>query len=72
MSNPDSLIDRLYKRAEEGYYDDKPAYQFSVDELNLFYYFGWIDEARYQLKKQELEQRINEYYCHKHHYLLVL
>ena len=68
----EELLNRLYKRAEEGYYDDKPAYQFSEDELNLMYYLGWVDEASYNIKKQKLEQRINEYYCLKQHYLLVI
>lgn len=72
MSNPDSLIDRLYKRAEEGYYDDKPAYQFSKDDLNLRYYLGWMDEESNHIKKQKLEQRIDEYNCCKHHYLFML
>ena len=34
MINAIELLNRLYKRAEEGYYDDKPAYQFSKDEMN--------------------------------------
>ena len=72
MINTEELLNRLYKRAEEGYYDDKPAYQFSKDELNLMYCLGWIDEASYNIKKQKLEQRINEYYCLKQHYLLVI
>ena len=25
------LLNRLWKRAEDGYYDDKPVYQFSKD-----------------------------------------
>lgn len=66
------LLNRLYKRAEEGYYEDKPAYQFSIDELNLMYDLGWIDKASYHLKKWKLEQRISEYYYRKHYYLLVL
>ena len=68
MIDTGELLNRLYKRAEEGYYKDKPAYQFSKDELDLMYYLGWVDEASYQLKKQKLEQRINEYYCHKQRY----
>lgn len=72
MIDTEELLNRLYKRAEEGYYEDKPAYQFSKDELNLMYCLGWIDEASYQLRKQILEQRINEYYCLKQRYLLVL
>ena len=79
MINRIELLNKLYKRAQEGYYDDKPAYQFSKDELNLKYYLGLIDEPSYQLKKQKLdqrineyywEQRINEYYRFKQHYLL--
>ncbi len=72
MIDTEELLNRLYKKAEEGYYDNKPAYQFSKDELNLKYYLGWIDKASYQLKKQKLEQRANEYYCLKHHYSFVL
>lgn len=66
------LLNRLCKRAEEGYYKDKPVYQFFRDELELMYYLGWVDEASYQLKKQRLEQRTNEYYCFKQRYLLVI
>lgn len=72
MIDTEELLNRLYKRAEEGYYEDKPAYQFYKDELNLMYCLGWIDEASYQLRKQILEQRINEYYYLKQRYLLVL
>lgn len=72
MIDTGELLNRLYKRAEEGYYKDKPAYQFSKDELDLMYYLGWVDEASYQLKKQKLEQRINEYYCLKQRCLLVI
>lgn len=66
------LLNRLYKRSEEGYYEDKPAYQFSKDELNLMYCLGWVGKASYHLKKQKLEQRINEYNCCKHRYLFML
>ena len=55
MFNPDSLINKLYKRAEEGYYEDKPPFQFSKDELNLMYDLGWVDEASYRLEKFKLE-----------------
>lgn len=72
MIDTEELLNRLYKRAEEGYYDDKSAYQFSKDELNLMYCLGWIDEASYRLKKQKLEQRIDEYNCLKQRYLLVI
>jgi len=72
MIDTEELLNRLWKRAEEGYYDDKPAYQFSKDELNLMYYLGWIDEESYHIKKQKLEQRINEYYYLKQRYLLVI
>ena len=66
------LLNRCWKRAEEGYYDDKPVYQFSKDDLNLRYYLGWIDEESYHLEKQKLEQRIDEYNCCKHPNLFVL
>lgn len=72
------LLNRLYKRAEEGLYDDKPPCQFYKDELNLKYCLGWIDEETYHLKKQKLEQMsdeyqiIDEYHRCKQHYLSVL
>lgn len=72
MINTAELLNRLYKRAEEGYYDDKPAYQFSKDELNLMYYLGWIDKKSYLLTKQRLEQRINEYDCLRQPYLSII
>ena len=72
MIDTEELLNRLWKRAEEGYYDDKPVYQFSKDELNLMYYLGWIDEESYHIKKQKLEQRINEYYYLKQRYLLII
>jgi len=73
MIDTGELLNRLYRRVKEGYYKDKPAYQFSKDELNLMYCLGLIDEASYRIKKQRLEQIINEYYCRlKHHYLLVI
>lgn len=72
MIDTEELLNRLWKRAEEGYYDDKPVYQFSKDELNLMYYLGWIDEESYYIKKQKVEQRINEYYHLKQRYLLVI
>ena len=62
MINRIELLNKLYKRAKEGYYNDKPAYQFSKDELNLKYCLWLIDEPSYQLEKQKLDQRINEYY----------
>ena len=66
------LLNRLWKRVEEGYYDDKPAYQFYKDELNLMYCLGRIDDESYHLEKQKLEQIIYEYNCCKHHYLFML
>ena len=35
MIDTEELLNRLWKRAEEGYYDNKPVYQFSKDEMNL-------------------------------------
>lgn len=55
------LLNQLWKRAEDGYYDDKP-FQFSKDELYIFYLIGWIDEGRYVIKKAELEQLSYEYH----------
>lgn len=62
MINPIEILNRLYKRAEEGYYDDKPAYQFSKDLLNVKYYLFGMDKGIYYNEKQKLEQRIDEYY----------
>lgn len=72
MIDPIEVLDRFWKRAEEGYYDDKPAYQFSKDELNLRYYLGLINEASYQLRKQRLEQLEYDEYCRKRRYTLVI
>lgn len=72
MIDTEELLNRLWERAEEGYYDDKPVYQFSKDELNLMYYLGWIDEESYHINKQKVEQRINEYFYLKQRYLLVI
>jgi len=62
MISPIELLNKLYKRAHEGYYNNKPAYQFSKDELNLKYCIGLIDKPSYYIEKQKLDQRINEYY----------
>ena len=72
MIDTEELLNKLYKRAEEGYYDNKPPYKFSKDELNLMYCLGWMDEESYHIKKQKLEQRIDEYNCCKHNYLFML
>ena len=81
MIDTEELLHRLWKRLEKGYYDDKPAYQFSKDKLTLMYYLGWMDEESYHIEKQLLEQRIQEYNeidenreynCCKHRYLFVL
>ncbi len=65
------LLNRLYKRAEEGYYEDKPPFQFSKDELNLMYDLGWVDETSYRLKKWKLEQEEYAEYCRRHRYLKI-
>lgn len=72
MINPEELLNRLYKRAKEGYYEDKPPYQFSKDELDLMYYLGSVDETSYQYRKQILEQKINDYYCIKKSHLFII
>ena len=72
MINPEELLNRLYKRAEEGYYEDKPPYQFSKDELDLMYYLGLADEESYKFRKQNLEQMIFDYYFNKHYNSLVI
>ena len=56
------LWDELWKRAEDGYYNDKP-FQFSKDELYIRYLLGLIDEGRYIIEKAELEQLSYDYYC---------
>lgn len=61
MIDGKELLNQLWKRAEDGYYDDKP-FQFSKDELYIFYLIGWIDEGRYIIKKTELEQLSCDYY----------
>ena len=72
MINPEELLNRLYKRAEEGYYEDKPIYQFSKDELELMHYLGLVDEESYKFRKQNLEQMINDYYFNNHYNSLVI
>ena len=72
MINPEELLNRLYKRAEEGYYEDKHPYQFSEDELDLMYYLGLVDEESYKFRKQSLEQMINDYYFNNHYNSLVI
>ena len=72
MINPQELLNRLYKRAEEGYYEDKPPYQFSKDELDLMYYLGLVDEESYKFRKQNFEQMIFDYYFNKHYNSLVI
>ena len=66
------LLNIVWKRAEEGYYDDKPVCQFWKDDLNLRYCLGWIDEESYHIEKQKLEQTIYEYNSCKHHNLFML
>ena len=61
MIDGKKLLNQLWKRAEDGYYDDKP-FQFSKDELCIFYLIGWVDEGRYIIKKTELEQLSYDYY----------
>lgn len=66
------LLNRVWKRAEEGYYDDKPVGQFFKDDLNLRHYLGLIDEESYHLEKQKLERIIDEYNCCKYPNLFML
>lgn len=72
MIDPIELLNRLYKRAEEGYYEDKPSYQFSKDELYLMYYLGLVDEESYNFRKQNLTQMINDYYFNKLYNSLII
>ena len=71
MTDLVELLNRVWKRAEEGYYNDKPVCQFSKDDLNLRYYLGWMDKESYRIEKQRLEQKIDEYSCYKHHYFML-
>ena len=72
MINTQELLNRLYKIEKEGYYEDKPPYQFSKDELDLMYYLGLVDEESYKFRKQNLEQMIFDYYFNKHYNSLVI
>ena len=71
MIDPVELLNRLYKRAEEGYYEDKPSYQFSKDELELMHYLGLVDEESYKFRKQNLDQMINDYYYEQYNSLVI-
>lgn len=72
MIDPIELLNRLYKREKEGYYEDKPAYQFSKDELELMHYLGLVDEESYKFRKQNLDQMINDYYFNKLYNSLII
>ena len=71
MIDPVELLNRLYKREKEGYYKDKPIYQFSKDELELMHYLGLVDEESYKFRKQNLEQMINDYYYKQYNSLVI-
>lgn len=71
MIDPIELLNRLYKREKEGYYEDKPAYQFSKDELELMHYLGLVDEESYKFRKQNLDQIINDYYYKQYNSLVI-
>ena len=71
MIDPIELLNRLYKREKEGYYKDKPAYQFSKDELELMHYLGLADEESYKFRKQNLDQMINDYYYKQYNSLII-
>lgn len=71
MIDPIELLNRLYKRAEEGYYEDKHPYQFSKDELELMHYLGLDDEESYNFRKQNLAQMINDYYYKQYNSLVI-
>lgn len=71
MIDPVELLNRLYKREKEGYYEDKPAYQFSKDELELMHYLGLVDEESYKFRKQNLNQMINDYYYKQYNSLVI-
>lgn len=71
MIDPIELLNRLYKREKEGYYKDKPIYQFSKDELELMHYLGLVDEESYKFRKQNLDQMINDYYYKQYNSLVI-
>ena len=71
MIDPIELLNRLYKRAEEGYYEDKPSYQFSKDELELMHYLRLVDEESYKFRKQNLDQMIYDYYYKQYNSLVI-
>ena len=71
MIDPIELLNRLYKREKEGYYEDKPSYQFSKDELELMHYLGLVDEESYKFRKQNLDQMINDYYYKQYNSLVI-
>ena len=71
MIDPIELLNRLYKREKEGYYEDKPLYQFSKDELELMHYLGLVDEESYKFRKQNLDQMINDYYYKQYNSLVI-
>ena len=71
MIDPVELLNRLYKREKEGYYKDKPLYQFSKDELELMHYLGLVDEESYKFRKQNLDQMINDYYYKQYNSLVI-
>ena len=71
MIDPIELLNRLYKRAEEGYYEDKHPYQFFEDELELMHYLGLDDEESYNFRKQNLAQMINDYYYKQYNSLII-
>ena len=71
MIDPIELLNRLYKREKEGYYEDKPLYQFSKDELELMHYLGLADEESYKFRKQNLDQMINDYYYKQYNSLVI-
>lgn len=71
MIDPIELLNRLYKREKEGYYKDKPIYQFSKDELELMHYLGLVDEESYNFRKQNLDQMINDYYYKQYNSLVI-
>lgn len=47
MFDQDKIIADFYEILNNGYYDEKPPYQFSIDKLHLFHLLGFIDDDKF-------------------------
>lgn len=41
------IIANFYERCNNGYYDEQPPYQCSIDELHLFHLLGFVDDDKF-------------------------